>query len=208
MLLVPPLTLTLILAHSAAALQIPFLRPSPPHLLPTSSATSTHSPEAEDLLTLRHVLHHPTRHPHLPPSRKDYSPTDLNLFTSNDSFFPLSSLDHLKRRTIRAHRPSSQEAFQAARRASYFTPLRAFKERRLPTEQEQRDRELAGTLEWEEVEIEAPDTRDVGTLAALGKMTSNAYTTEDGGGWYDLGEEGWNVVRLESSLPTTCSSLT
>jgi len=70
---------------------------------------------------------------------------------------------------------------------------------RLPTRDEMRDIELANTLEWEEHEIEVPDTNDVETLAAIGKMTSNAYTTPDQSGWNDIGG-GWNRVGFNSII--------
>lgn len=58
-----------------------------------------------------------------------------------------------------------------------------------------RDQELAGTLEWEEHEIRMPNTSDVATIGALGRMSSNAYVEEGAGSWWDL-EGRWNVVSL------------
>jgi putative lipase involved disintegration of autophagic bodies len=75
----------------------------------------------------------------------------------------------------------------------------------LRTWDELEDDRLAGTLEWEDTEIEVPDTEDVETLAAFGRMTSNAYTTPDSSGWYDIGD-GWNrvssvIVNYDCELP-------
>ncbi|GAA5884650.1 hypothetical protein JCM6882_005334 [Rhodosporidiobolus microsporus] len=197
MLLVPPLAV-LLLVQGAVALQIPFLTPSPPpSTSPTSPSSSPPSDQplapdtASHTFTLRHALHLSTTHRHLPPSRRDYSSSDLASLASVSRY---SSTQSVRSRRIRAQRPNSQPAFHAARRSSFFTPLRALQEGRLPTREEREDQRLARTLEWEDIEIDAPDTKDVATLAALGKMTSNAYTTPDAGGWYDLGDEGWNVT--------------
>ncbi|GAA5899431.1 hypothetical protein JCM8208_001644 [Rhodotorula glutinis] len=200
MLLVPPLTALAALALAtppAFALQIPlFARPPPPTSPPSSSpnaAASTTEPNSVHALTLRHAVHLPTARRHLPPSRRDYSPLDLAALSVPDRALGLyPPTQHLKTRRIRTQRPSSQAAFHAARRASFNTPLRAMQLGRLPTEGELDDALLAGTLEWDDVDIEAPDTSDVETLAAFGRMTSNAYTLPDREGWYDIGD-GWNV---------------
>ncbi|GAA5821306.1 hypothetical protein JCM11251_004561 [Rhodosporidiobolus azoricus] len=195
MLLVPPLAV-LFLLQSTLALQIPFLAPISPSTSPTSPPSPVPDPPSspdykEHTFTLRHAVHLSTTHRHLPPSRIDYSPTDLS---SLASLSPYSSTQSLRSRRIRAQRPNSQHAFQAARRSSFFTPLRALQEGRPMSREEREDQRLARTLDWEDIEIDAPDTKNVTTLAALGKMTSNAYTTPDGGNWYDLGDEGWNVT--------------
>ncbi|GAA5879005.1 hypothetical protein JCM1840_007412 [Sporobolomyces johnsonii] len=185
MLLVPPILLFALLPAAVQALQIPFYaRPvaGPP------ASSSPPPPSNERTFTLRHALHASTTHRHLPPSKLDYSQDDLVSLSAVTSY---STSQSLRTRKLRIHRPSSQAAFQAARRASFFTPLRALQAGRLPSLEELEDHELASTLEWDEVEIEAPDTDDPETLAAIGKMTSNAYTTPDGGGWYDIGG-GWN----------------
>ncbi|GAA6002216.1 hypothetical protein JCM10207_003131 [Rhodosporidiobolus poonsookiae] len=188
MLLVPPLLLLLSVVHPALALQIPFVSPPPSSPPPTSSASSSSSSLT---FTLRHAVHLSTTHRHLPPSRRDYPPDELSLVAAS-ARYPLAQTARTRR--IRAQRPSSQAAFHAARRASFFTPLRAMQEGRKQTREELADMARARTLEWDDIEIDAPDTKDVETLAALGKMTSNAYTTPDSSGWYDLGEEGWNVT--------------
>lgn len=45
--------------------------------------------------------------------------------------------------------------------------------------------------EWSDVEVTVPDLTDRQTVLALAKMTSNAYVTPGGAGWYPL--EGWNA---------------
>ncbi|GAA5967298.1 hypothetical protein JCM11641_000505 [Rhodosporidiobolus odoratus] len=197
MLLIPPIV-SLLLLPGASALQIPFLsRSSSSTSFPTSSSSSHLSSSSsatpdDTVLTLRHALHLPVADPHRAASRRDYSPTDLASVSS--SFRYPFAHSGLRSQRLKVQRPTSQVVYQAARRASYFTPLRAFQHGRLPTREELEDQALAGTLEWEEVEIDAPDTRDVGTLAALGKMTSNAYSVPDSSGWFDMGEDGWNLT--------------
>ncbi|BGP14598.1 Putative lipase atg15 [Rhodosporidiobolus nylandii] len=140
----------------------------------------------------RHAVHLSTADRTRPASRKDYNTAELALLADASFRYPPSHTG-LRSRRVQAQRPSSQAAFQAARRASYFAPLRV-QQGRLPSPEEWEDEQLARTLEWEEIEVDAPDTRDAATLATLGKMTSNAYSTPDQTGWYDLGDEGWNVT--------------
>ncbi|BGP30638.1 Putative lipase atg15 [Rhodotorula toruloides] len=184
----------LLLSLSAAcALQIPFSARTPlddarPTFPPSSGSAGVSAGQGLKSLTLRHAIHLSTTERHLPPSQRDYSSGELDVLADLTTY---SNTQQVKTRRIRTQRPSSQAAFQAARRASYFTPQRATGLGRLPTLQELGDAALGSTLEWDEVVIEVPDTRDVETLAAFGKMTSNAYTTPDAGNWYDIGS-GWN----------------
>lgn len=197
MLLRSPASLLLSLS-AACALQIPFgARQDDAHpTLPPSSDPATLSPgQGLKSLSLRHAVHLSTTKRHLPPSRRDYSSSELHVLADLTTY---SNTQRVKTRRIRTQRPSSQAAFQAARRASYVTPQRAMQLGRLPTLQELEDAVLGSTLEWDEVEIEVPDTSDVETLAAFGKMTSNAYTTPDAANWYDIGS-GWNRVRLDAA---------
>ncbi|BGP38637.1 Putative lipase atg15 [Rhodotorula kratochvilovae] len=194
MVLIPPLLLALALPGTFA-LQIPlFARPPPPPLAPTSPPSSPNpAPPPLHALTLRHAVHLPSSQRHLPPSRRDYSAADLApLAVADPAAGVYPATQRLRTRRVRAQRPSSQAAFHAARRASFNTPLRAMQQGRLPTRQELEDAVLGRTLEWDDVEIDAPDTNDVETLAAMGKMCSNAYTLPDREGWYDIGG-GWNV---------------
>lgn len=195
MLLRSPSALLLSLS-AACALQIPFSARTPlddarPTFPPSSASAGLTAGQGLKSLTLRHAVHLSTTERHLPPSKRDYSSGELDVLADLTTY---SNTQHVKTRRIRTQRPSSQAAFQAARRASYFTPQRAMGLGRLPTLQELEDAALGSTLEWDEVEVEVPDTSDVETLAAFGKMTSNAYTTPDAGNWYDIGS-GWNRVR-------------
>ena len=75
--------------------------------------------------------------------------------------------------------------YLAARQAS----LRASRNQPHPTDY--------APLEWDHVDVEAPDVTDVETLSGLAKMCSNAYfenekAKEDGKGWYDLGDR-WTL---------------
>ncbi|GAA5876568.1 hypothetical protein JCM16303_003583 [Sporobolomyces ruberrimus] len=189
MLLIPPLlATTLLLASPTHALQIPFLATGP------TSPPGVTSPRPDQppahTFTLRHAFHAPTDDRQRAPSRLDYSERDLVSISALSSYSTTESVQKTKR--VRTQRPSSQEAFHAARRASFAKSSRSFRGSTfLPTRAELQDEWLASTLEWEDTEIVAPDTDDVDTLAAIGKMTSNAYTTPDASGWYDIGG-GWN----------------
>lgn len=199
MLLIPPLlATTLLLASPTHALQIPFLATGP------TSPPGVTSPRPDQppahTFTLRHAFHAPTDDRQRAPSRLDYSERDLVSISALSSYSTTQSVQKTKR--VRTQRPSSQEAFHAARRASFAKSSRSFRGSTfLPTRAELQDEWLASTLEWEDTEIVAPDTDDVDTLAAIGKMTSNAYTTPDASGWYDIGG-GWNrASHLVSTLP-------
>jgi hypothetical protein len=166
-----------LLLGSAYALQIPFL-PSPP------------SPPLHTL-TLRHALHLSTTNRSFPILHRHYSSSDLLSLSAETGYSTTQSLSSIR---TSAWRPNSQHAYQAARRASFFTP-RALARRLLPTWQELEDEALGATLEWREHEIEMPNVTDVKTLAALAKMASNAYIQDDNSGWWDM-EGKWNVVSL------------
>lgn len=69
-------------------------------------------------------------------------------------------------------------------------------------------------LEWDEVDVEAPDVSDMDTLAGLAKMTSNAYVEGDrsrknNSGWYhmpdwDLGQSfGWTEDGIRGHVFAT-----
>lgn len=69
-------------------------------------------------------------------------------------------------------------------------------------------------LEWDEVEVEAPDVSDMDTLAGLAKMTSNAYVEGDrsqknNSGWYHfpdwrLGQSfGWTEDGIRGHVFAT-----
>jgi hypothetical protein len=56
----------------------------------------------------------------------------------------------------------------------------------------QRSSLLSAVPDWEETEVEAPDTTDRETLRTLAMMSSNAYIEPNSTDWYPL--EKWNVV--------------
>ncbi|GAA6058785.1 hypothetical protein JCM10212_001901 [Sporobolomyces blumeae] len=202
MLLVPPLLLSAVLVTSVEGLQIPFVaRPDatpPPTSSSFSSSSSTASRRPIDAqshslhpFTLRHAFHAPTEQRHLPLSQLDYTDADL---ASLSALSPYSSTQTARSRRLRAHQPNSQAAYHAARRTSFrsaSSSSSAASSSSFPSWADVADQAIAKTLEWDETEIFAPDTDDVETLAALGKMTSNAYTTPDSSGWIDIGG-GWN----------------
>lgn len=147
------------------------------------------APPALVTLTLQSAIHLHTNRT-LPPLHKGYSPAVLSTLDAEHS-------EAQQIRTARgtAYRPSSDAAYQAARRASYYTP-RALRSGRMLTPGELSDTLVGGSLEWTEHDIELPDVSDVVTIASLAKMTANAYTLPDNEqGWYDL-DGRWNVVSL------------
>jgi hypothetical protein len=177
MLLLP---LWLLAASASAAHQIPF---GDPH----ASLPPVTPPPARSL-TLRHALHLSHTNRSQPALYKTYTAGDLLSIQAETGH---ASSQTLRTTRERAWRPSSDVAFQAARRSSFYGP-RARAQGRALSIAEAADEGHAGTLEWGEVELEVPDVRDVVTLASLAKMTSNAYT-DDTGVWYDL-DGTWNVV--------------
>ncbi|GAA5934891.1 lipase family protein [Sporobolomyces koalae] len=189
MLLIPPLLASALLLPATRAVQIPFIATSPTSPPERDSLPLT-APDgiAAQRLTLRHAFHAPTAERHKPLSQIDYDRDDL---ASISSLSPYSTTQTVRTKRLRTHQPSSQDAFHAARRTSFARSMRTRYAGTFPTREHLADQALASTLEWNETEIEAPDTSDVDTLAALGKMTSNAYTTPDASGWYDIGG-GWN----------------
>lgn len=213
--LVNPILLALLSASQAVSLQIPLPQQAataPPARVqsdesPTSpssgrSQASPRPPAADPgrLLTLRHAVHLPLHERHRPASRRDYDSAEvLSLSAADPALYPLSQA--VKTRRVRAQRPNSQAAFQAARRHAYRT--KSIPVGRIPTRQDGDDARLAEALEWEDMEIDAPDVTSVETLAAFGKMTSNAYSLPEDGTWYDVGG-GWNAVRLPLGARSSC----
>ena len=55
-------------------------------------------------------------------------------------------------------------------------------------------------IEWEEVELLAPDVQDKHTLTQLARMTGNAYALPGRPNWYEV-DPAWNTVRVYSSHP-------
>lgn len=221
--LIPPLLYALLGVTPAVSLQIPLLRdvasdlapsPSPPLDVRPTSPSSDQSQRSDGptrpqrTLHLRHAVHLPLQERHLPPSRRDYHSAEIESLAVADpaAYYPFEQA--VKIRRIRAQRPASQAAFQAARRASFAASMRTATAGdgtgtfRGQSRQQRDDARLARTLEWEDIEIDAPDVTSVETLAALGKMTSNAYSLPEEGTWYDVGG-GWNVVRVFPRLRRT-----
>ena len=175
---------------AVAALQVPLLAPSPP---PVQS------------FTLRRAIHlHSNRS--VAPLHRTYDAAHLATLS-----LPESPTQEIRTVRAKAWKPNSNLAYQAARRAAYYTP-RALLAGRPLTIEEISDSLQGSTLEWEQDEIVVPDTNHVETLAAIAKMTANAYTLpDDEAGWYDLGGK-WNRVsftlpflRRESRLIIVCS---
>lgn len=106
------------------------------------------------------------------------SPTGQILFHdaySSDSLLAGDPRIHkVRSRRVKSHRPTSSDAFFAARTRSI-----KFEESTL--------------LQWDEEEIMGPDVEDRETLLELAKMTNNAYLEPGESGWYELGDT-WNVV--------------
>ena len=88
----------------------------------------------------------------------------------------------LQARPTTIWRPKSNEAFQKAR-------LRSLRER---------ENEV---VEWEEVQVYAPDIHDGHTISQLARMTGNAYALPGHSNWYDM-DIGWNRVSKIPPMPT------
>lgn len=58
-------------------------------------------------------------------------------------------------------------------------------------------------MDWDEIEVDAPDVSDRKTLLALAKMASKAYEAPPGEGgqtWSFGGSQKWNLVRLRKNV--------
>ncbi|KAF8918784.1 putative lipase atg15, partial [Haplosporangium bisporale] len=131
-----------------------------------------HKPD--ELLTLRHVLHHGgNRYPSLY-RRLDVDPFDL-LLTEILTGEP--STHRIKVKTTTTLKPKEDPSLPRIRRQGF---------RSLTTE----DTSL-GPESWTKELIDAPDITDKGTVVQLAKMNYNSYTQVASPGWYDL--EGGTV---------------
>lgn len=179
-------TLLLSSLHTSfAAEQIAFQPPSPLQI-PSSSPppASTHS------LTLVHALH--LAQSDKPILHRRYSTQELSLLSSDEGH---SNTQEIRTTREKVWRPSSNEAFQAQRRANYYHK-RSVRTGNALSIEERVDSEWGKELEWREEEIEVPDITNVETIAALAKMTSNAYASPDRpGDWYAF-DGKWNVVSF------------
>jgi putative lipase involved disintegration of autophagic bodies len=167
--------------------QFPFSHSTP--LRPATTLPKSHS------LKLRRGIHLHASDRSLPPLHRTYSQDDLNALEINSGD---PSAKVLKTTREIAWKPSSNQAYQAARRSSYYAP-RALSAGRGLSIAEVRDAMEGSFLTWEAKEIETPEITDVETLASLGKMASNAYTqSDDTAAWWDVGDK-WNMVRPRCS---------
>lgn len=162
-------------ASAAVTPQLPFSAPA--------------APPNQHTLTLKHAIH-------LSHTHRD-RPALHRIFSDDDRLSIESAEGHANTQTVstvrtKAWRPSSQRAYQAARRASFYTP-RALRAGRPLSLDEAQDSLWGSTLDWHEDDIEMPNVTDVATLLSLAKLTSNAYSAPDKD-WFDL-EGKWNVVR-------------
>ncbi|KAM0754681.1 alpha/beta-hydrolase [Meredithblackwellia eburnea MCA 4105] len=143
-------------------------------------------------LTLQRAVHISTHRDHLdkPALYRHFSSQDrLQLELLQDSHSTTQSLASVP---VKAWRPNSNEAYQAARHASFNHKRATIKGNQLTRDQLQVS-ELASTLEWDEQDIVMPNVSDVSTLASLAKMTANAYSIPDKD-WFDL-DGKWNVTE-------------
>ncbi|KAM0750188.1 alpha/beta-hydrolase [Meredithblackwellia eburnea MCA 4105] len=132
--------------------------------------------------TLRSAIHLSPSHDH-PPLHRVFAPHEqVQFYASTASDDDESSAV----RTIRskAWRPNNPRAYQAARRAS-FHRKRAARTGEILTAQQEQDILLAQGLDWDEEDIEVPDTSDWRTLDLFAKLANNGYTLPPGD-WYDL----------------------
>lgn len=78
-------------------------------------------------------------------------------------------------------------------------PTTVYRPRNLDALQHARSRSLrlqeSEPIEWEPVDIMAPDVEDRHTLAQLARMSGNAYAQLGQNNWYDI-DPVWNTVRM------------
>ena len=127
-----------------------------PHVRPPNDGLNFHLRHVHAATSSAHVYLSDV--PHERSTASGFSSTPLSILTS----------------PIRTTRPSSLDAFAAARHMS--------------------KRGQSAILDWEEDEVPGPDVTRRETLLLLAKMTSNTYFKPGTKGWYNLTEE-WDVVR-------------
>lgn len=158
---------------------------------------SSHVPQAHSY-SLVHAVHLGTHaHPGLH-ARHDFKPGDLSTYSAMDSASAYPFTDLVLRsvpgKVWRPSHPARSDVYEAARRRSFRSSMLRRIIGRDGDRMEQEDAHsqlsqlsaLADQLEWAEVDTPVPDVTDVETLSTLAKMASNAYSTPDDGGWYDL----------------------
>lgn len=174
----------------ATALQIPFFASERQERFADAPPPTTLSAASRPVsFTLRQAVHVSTTNRSMPALYRHYSEEDRSAMTIQSGHSQTQSLSALVTTTWK---PSSHAAYQAARRSAYWAK-RAMRSGVLPSWAEIQDQVLGRTLEWEEEDILMPNITDVGTIAALAKMASNAYSKENSASWWDL-DGRWNVV--------------
>lgn len=93
----------------------------------------------------------------------------------------------LKTKLTTVYRPHSMESFHQAR-------LRSIQHSE------------SANIQWDPIQIQAPDVEDTHTLAQLARMTANAYASPGQKNWYDI-DFAWNTVsETNLSIDVTNSS--
>ncbi|KAF8940889.1 Alpha/Beta hydrolase protein [Dissophora ornata] len=130
----------------------------------------------DQVLTLRHILHHGgNRYPSLF-RRLDLSPTDILL----SELITGESLSHqVKVKTTTTLKPRGEE----------FKSFRSKGFRALGLSQREQS---FGPESWTREVVETPDVMDKETIVQLAKMNYNSYTEVASPGWYDI-EDNWGV---------------
>lgn len=201
MIILPILITLAAIPTTCSAWQLPFLSPPPPSQHSSSPASDTNA----EVFTLQHAVHINHRDRSLPPLHQRYTPQSLSALALASGHDTTQSI-RLGRKI--GQRPNDQQAFQAARRSSFYTPERVNSLGRVWAAGEMRDMALASTLEWDEVEVDVPDVSDPLTVGNLAKMSSNAYRTPDRPeNWYEL-TQGWNIVSSSATPPLRAHTLT
>ncbi|KAF9348451.1 putative lipase atg15 [Mortierella sp. AD094] len=129
----------------------------------------------DEVLTLRHILHHGgRRYPQLF-RRLDISPEDILL---NELLTGESMSHQVKVKKTTTVKPRGEE----------FKSFRSMGFRAMGISQDQ----SFGPESWTREEVDAPDVTDKETIVQLSKMNYNSYTEVASPGWYDL-EGNWGV---------------
>lgn len=139
--------------YNARLLQLPFLSTMQSI---TSSLRPDYSLQPSSSITTmrsRHIYHQGTHSYRDLSARYDFPPLDASVLASNDPFLTM------KTTKIKTWRPKDTSAFlHAHRQADVIGIKRTSRE-----------------MEWDEIEVDAPDVTDRETLLALSKMASKAY---------------------------------
>lgn len=159
--------------YNAQLPQLPFLSTMqsiisslrPDHSLQSSSSIKT--------MRSRHIYHQGTHSYRDLSARYDFLPAEASIFSSD------ATLLTLKTTKVKTWRPKDTSSFLHAHRHADVIGIK------------QTSREM----EWDELEVDAPDVSDRETLLALGKMASKAYDAPknaSGSDWTSSGGK-WNL---------------